>query len=447
MNKNFKILSFLFLFFLWINAPLQAVGGLKAEEVPFEEIKRRGILKIQYAEDSSEISTAVLFKEGKGQLGLGAKHSFEKGGTKFAYLGEEKREIIKVYKSEKDVDLVLFVLSSPFKGADEFPTLPEPSSYPYLYEGYLYGYGSTTSSNHPGSLEGSQGICRKGEVFMTPLSNIEPDAYILKSDEESHEQANDELVSLSTFQEKRFADNPLSTDARDKFNKEILDKGYLSLVKHDLHDDSWLSPVFILPFSPASMLAGDSGGPVISGDNQLYALASNITHTFYPILRVDFLENIVKEKNYKQYFKLVFSGQELSIGFVSGEESILYIGLTNIESFSLFGYLSFRSEILELFSEDVVWYFGRGNSVFFHSLVKIEAKEQNSSYFYNWLKMHLLYDVDCFTSIASHRNWIADMMPIACQYIEEKKQRAEILSKAKHIDYLPKRERKTGQWL
>ena len=67
MYKIFKNFSFLILSVLSSTVTLQAVGGSGVEEVPNEEIKRKGILKVQYADDS-EFGTAVLFQEGKGLI-------------------------------------------------------------------------------------------------------------------------------------------------------------------------------------------------------------------------------------------------------------------------------------------------------------------------------------------------------------------------------------------
>jgi hypothetical protein len=226
-----------------------------------------------------------------------------------AALGEEKRDVIKIYKPT-DSELILFVLGAPFKDVGELPTLPALSPATSVYEGCVYGYGSTTSCIHPGSLENSTGSCRKGKLFITPLSKIGSDTHCLMNASVKYEKYHDEdFISFSSLHTKGLTDKPhLSNNEGYQFDKLTLERGYLPL-RNDTPDNRLL-------ISPSFTLSGDSGGPVIGEDNQIYAL----TYKGYPNSRpssvAELLRDIleVKGDNFKELFEIDVSGDKFGLG-------------------------------------------------------------------------------------------------------------------------------------
>lgn len=423
--KNFRIFSFLLLSILWVNTSLQAVGGLEVEEVSGKEVKSKGILKIQHADGWA---TGVLFQEGKGLLGLSARHCFKNfhplTSSAVAWLEEEKRDIIKVYTpKEQGVDLALFVLSSPFQDVEGFPTLPRSLPIASVYEGYVYGYGYTTSSNHPGHLEASGEICRKGKLFITPLSKIEPNTHRLMSSGIDTQNDNN-FISFSSFHKNGLIiDRSLSANEDYQFSKLILNQGYIPLKTDDPSDRLLISPSFILP--------GDSGGPIIGSDNQIYALAYHLCPNAWSDWVVGLKNAIFKKKNYKELCTLTILQGEFGVGFVARESGTLYFALNNESVYSTKQIKVLFSKMNNVISEDLRNYYIHGESLIFNTLLKEEERLIKMLPFIQpsvrqWLAKTHHYNVNYFISIFNHRNWIEKTMSQAFQDVEQLQTSKEI---------------------
>lgn len=445
MYKGFKFFSFLFLSILWINSALNAVGGTGAEEVLEDEVKRKGVLKIR---SGSLEGTGVLFQEGRGQLGLSVKHVFKEYLTRpsFVCFGKEVREIVKVYTPKSESDLALFVLRSPFMDIEELPSLPGPLSPSSPHEGYCYGFGTTTASTHPGALENSGGVCRKGKILFSPFPQINPIAkrcllgifeYLVRG----FTRFDDRFISFSIPQksEKSAQDTEREIHKNHLMNT-ILGKKNIPTINQD--DD--------LPPSPSYVLQGDSGGPLIVNDI-VYGLTSNLsnkinmddTNVFFSsdcVLRKLFNLTVIsselaersnsngqavrktaskidsKELVYRELFKISYDDNNLGIGFIEPEE--LCVELKNETSSSI----SQKTNTVNAFYKDVRNYFMNDDSQHIHSLVRKEA--ENKAFpplFTQWLEKTFLYSVSYFTSLCDHRDWIERKKVKAFKYCQSGK--------------------------
>lgn len=409
MRRLFPFGFFFVLLTFWINDPLQAVGGQGVEEVPDEEIKTKGILKIQRKDGG--IGTAVLFKEGKGQLGLSAKHVFDKFHSEknpvIAHLGDEQRKVVKVYSPSDNTDLILFVLQDPFKDASGFPSLPDTTPETSIYSGSIYGYGRTTSPDKHAMLENSSGKCRKGKVITAHFHQIEDKSQpFLKLGKITDFSLNNIMFSFKIFQNTLALENKKGNEEKYKFTESLVTNRYLTVKdnKIDLSLNKLIS-------SPSFTLYGDSGGPLISDDNQLYAISHRGDFEFQGGIYADLSENLQKRGDFAG-FTIKFEGHVLNLGFLTEDSSKLYVGFpaqTVLNSQAL--------AVNEFLKENISQYFLR-KSEFLQNLLQREKEELPKQYFSEWLTRYHLYNSNYYVSILCQRAWVERAMQPAFKYID-----------------------------
>ena len=388
-----------------MNTSLHAIGGQGVEDVSDHTIKSKGIVKIQRNDGS--IGTAVLFNEGKGFLGLSAKHVFDNFDAKtnpiIAYLGTEKRNVVKVYYPSNKTDMVVFVLQTPFEGVNEFPRLPETSSATTsTYAGRIYGYGGTTASNNHTPIADSSGKCRTGKVIAADFHQLDGKARQLLNIDKDNKitdfSLNNLMFSFTLFQNSEVLDNNKGSEEAYRFNETLLKKRYLSMENNNSSPNQLLS-------SPCFTFYGDSGGPLISDDNQLYAIAHRGYFLFQGGIYFELSENIQNLNG----FEIKFGEDKLKIGFDTEDSAKLYV-----EFPSQVVRNSLQTKVHQFLNENISDYFMK-KSVFFENLLQ----QKQGVYFANWLTRYHLYNSNYFISIVRQKSWIERVMPLAFKYITE----------------------------
>lgn len=411
MRRLFSFGFFSILLTFWMNVTLHAIGGKGVEEVSDEDVKNKGILKIQ--RNDGGIGTAVLFKEGKGQLGLSAKHLFDKfhheNNPISAHLGTEQRKVVKVYYPSNNTDLVLFVLQDPFKEASGFPSLPDTTPETSTYSGSIYGYGRTTSPNNNTIMDNSSGKCRKGKVIATHFHQIEDKSQqFLKLDDNNKItdfSLKNIIFSFAIFQNTLERENKQGNEAKYTFTESLVANRYLTV------EDSNLSLNRLIT-SPCFTLFGDSGGPLISDDNQLYAICHRGDFEFQGGIYVDLSENLQKGKNFAG-FTIKFGEDILNIGFYNEDSSKLYVGFPSQTILKLQA-----SAVNEFLKENISQYFLR-KSEFFQNLLQREKEKLPQQYFSEWLTRYHLYNSNYYVSILCQRAWVERAMQPALKYVAQ----------------------------
>lgn len=395
MQRIFYYIFLFILFISWIDNPAHAIGGEGVEEVPEDVIKSKGILKIQRSDGG--FGTAVLFKEGEGWLAISAKHVFDQpegGGVSFvAHLGTEQRNVTQIYRKSSDkTDLLLFALQSPFEDTGEFPRLPETDLTGPTYKGHSYGYGRTTGPNNHVPMPNSSGICRRGKIITTDFHQLgDTPRQFLNIDKEGKITdffLNNILFSFSVFQTPDNLENRTGYEGIYEFNKSLLQNRYLPL------KDDTLFPNQLVD-SPCFTFYGDSGGPLIGEDNQLYGICHRGSYVFQGGIYCELSENL-RNRNPFTGAEIRFGQAELMIGFYTEDNSKLYVGFPSQTTRDLM-----QNQVHQYLGEEINNYFMK-TSDFFNSLLE---QEQNG-YFANWLARYHLYNSNYFVSIMQQKPWI-----------------------------------------
>jgi hypothetical protein len=456
MFKFIKFFIFVNLLMVTVHHPLLAVGGEGVEEVSDAEIKRKGILLIHRHGNSAMRGTGVLFFEGEGQLGLGAKHSFldfKIDKPMVAYLGEENRDIVYVYRSsDQNIDLALFILRSPFKNIENLPHLPSSQETASVYEGDSYGCGVTTSSTHPGYVVGSIGKCRKGKQFIAAVSSLGAEMVqsLLKFNQiYSAKDYFSFTINQQESQEPRLpALEGININKNSKEREDFLRN--LTDTITQKQSINFAEGTGSLTSSPSYSLTGDSGGPLIGSDNQLYALTAGGTARYdEPVSVVDSVGMVELGKRIA-----LSTGEDPRQALIShaipirSKHEIIYSETQELfegNFFMLRGYrtlmmvvkkagvkgpipenrdkvIKFVHDYLEKdLEESIIGSYGRETLV--HKLVKMEENlPAEKRYGTRWLNTYLLYRMSTFMPlIGENKAWVERVLPKAFAYIETNK--------------------------
>lgn len=399
MKKIYKFIFSAFSIIGVINSEIQAIGGAEVEDVTSIECQRKGIVKI-YGLNDGAISSGVLFYEGKGRFGLCAKHTAVSLSTIPTYvdLGGVRKKIKKFY-TKKDADLAVFLLEESIDSIEDFPTLPINFEIPLIIEGELYGFGPTSSSTHPGSLENSVGICRKGKLFLSSLDEI--DFELTNFFDENITNMNKEASLIYDQHKEGNSFISFSIPIKDT----IIQNSTLQ-IQTLFHNGLNLKNNKMLTRSSSFGLTGDSGGPVLL-DNKIIGIYSSSSPSITVPLK---MLNTKPNKEYKQISSIITENQlnynerQLIIYFHDQKGFYIWLDYTNITQDE---YDIWRKNYSKLIFDECYCYYTKGTSSFLHYLF------QNSTLKMEFLEKGFQSSRSYITQVQTNIPWIYRAMDAA----------------------------------